>query len=75
MNEWQRKPKEVELTKYSQGQTLVYDLMEGNFKPNKSPSSQEEVDSWGCCHLKKLEVLCWTQESNSQETVSLQFKG
>lgn len=49
---------DVELTKYSQGQILVYDLMEGNFKPNKSPSSQEEVDSWGCCHLKKLEVLC-----------------
>lgn len=53
-------PKEVdvELTKYSQGQTLVYDLMEENFKPNKSAASQEEVDSWGCCHLKKLEILC-----------------
>lgn len=61
--------------KYSQGQTLVYDLMEGDFKPNKNPSSQEEVDSWECCHLKKLEVFCWTQETNSQETVSLQFKG
>lgn len=66
---------DVELTKYSQGQTLVYDLMEGNSKPNKSPSSQEKVDSWGCCHLKKLEVLCRTWETNSQETVSLQFKG
>lgn len=60
MNDWQKKPKEVDVesTKYSQGQTLVYDLMEGDFKPNKNPSSEEEVDSWKCCHLKKLEVLC-----------------
>lgn len=49
---------DVELVKYSQGPTLVYDLMEENFKPNKSPSSPEEFDSWGCCHLKKLEALC-----------------
>lgn len=42
--------------------------------PNKSPSL-EEVDSWGFCHLKKFEILCWTQETNSQETVALQFIG